>query len=68
MINHTQKPIRLLKTVAMNTKLHVAMMTNIVNQFKPIGGENAVYEFTEKMLEEVEYCKGIVKRRGLTNH
>ena len=23
-------------------------------------GENAVYEFMEKMLEEVEYCKGIV--------
>ena len=26
-------------------------------------GENAVYEFMEKMLEEVEYCKGIVKKR-----
>ena len=25
-------------------------------------GENAVYEFMEKMLEEVEYCKGIVKK------
>ena len=27
------------------------------------GGENAVYKFMEKMLEEVEYCKGIVKKR-----
>ena len=26
-------------------------------------GENAVYEFMEKMLEKVEYCKGIVKKR-----
>ena len=26
-------------------------------------GENAVNEFMEKMLEEVEYCKGIVKKR-----
>ena len=26
-------------------------------------GENAVYEFMEKTLEEVEYCKGIVKKR-----
>ena len=26
-------------------------------------GENAVYEFMEKMLEEVEYCKGIVMMR-----
>ena len=25
--------------------------------------ENAIYEFMEKMLEEVEYCKGIVKKR-----
>ena len=26
-------------------------------------GENAVYKFMEKMLEEVKYCKGIVKKR-----
>ena len=26
-------------------------------------GENAVYKFMEKMLEEVEYCKGVVKKR-----
>ena len=25
--------------------------------------ENAIYKFTEKMLEEVEYCEGIVKKR-----
>ena len=26
-------------------------------------GENAVYKFMEKMLKEVEYCKGVVKKR-----
>ena len=26
-------------------------------------GQSAVYKFMEKMLEEVEYCKGIVKKR-----
>ena len=26
-------------------------------------GENAVYKFTEKMLEEVEYCKAVIKKR-----
>ena len=26
-------------------------------------GENAVYQFMEKMLEEVEYCKAVVKKR-----
>ena len=25
-------------------------------------GENAIYKFMEKMLEEVEYCKGVVKK------
>ena len=25
--------------------------------------ENTIYEFMEKMLEEVEYCEGIVKKR-----
>ena len=29
--DHTPKPIRLMKTVAMDTRLYVAMMTNIVN-------------------------------------
>ena len=26
-------------------------------------GENAVYKFMEKMLEEVEYCKAVIKKR-----
>ena len=30
-------------------------------------GENTVYKFMEKMLEEVEYCKAVIKKH-LTNH
>ena len=30
---------------------------------KTYRGENAVYKFMERMLEEVEYCKGVVKKR-----
>ena len=30
-------------------------------------GENAVYKFMEKMLEEVEYCKAVIKSIS-TNH
>ena len=26
-------------------------------------GENAIYKFMEKMLEEVEYCKAVIKKR-----
>ena len=36
------------------------------NYSKPIQsyrGENAVYKFMKKMLEEVEYCKAVVKKR-----
>ena len=35
--NHTPKPIRIMKTVAMDTKSSVATKTNIVNQSKCIG-------------------------------
>ena len=27
-------------------------------------GENAVYKFMEKMLEEVEYCKAVIKKHS----
>ena len=36
------------------------------NYSKPIQkyqGENAIYKFMERMLEEVEYCKGVIKKR-----
>ena len=31
--------------------------------FQTYRGENAVYKFMEEMLEEVEYCKAVIKRR-----
>ena len=62
MINHMQKPIRLMKTAAMDMKSYVAIKINIVNQFKRIGMKISL-QIHEKMLEEVEYCKGIVKKR-----
>ena len=64
MINRTQKPIRVMKTVAMDGYKVVCCYKDKYS--KPIQrywGENAVYKFMEKMLEEVEYCKGIVKKR-----
>ena len=34
------------------------------SKYTPIyRGENAVYKFMEKMLEEVEYCKAVIKKR-----
>ena len=47
----------------MHIRLYVATMTNIVNTLASIyRGENAVYKFMEKMLEEVEYCKVVIKK------
>ena len=47
----------------MDTKSYVAMMTNIVNQFKPKGMKMPYTNSFEKMLEEVKYCEGIIKKR-----
>ena len=62
--NHTPKPIRLMKTVAMDIKLYVAML--ILKYSKPVKvyrGKNAVYRFLEEMLKEVEHCKKVVKTK-----
>jgi len=36
-------------------------MIDIQNQFNIYRGENAVYKFMEKMLDEVKYCRNIIK-------
>ena len=46
----------------MDIRLYVATMTNTVNTLASYRGENAVYKFMEKMLEEVEYCKAVIKK------
>ena len=63
MTNHTPKLIRLMKTVAMHIKLYVAIKISIGKPIQTYRSENAVYKFMEKMLEEVEYCEGIVEKR-----
>ena len=62
-INHTPKPIKIMKTVVMNIWLYVATMTNIANQPKIIEVKTPFTKFMEKMLEEVEYCKSVIKKR-----
>ena len=47
----------------MDTRLYVAIERGTVSQFKTYRGENTVYKFMEKMLEDVEYCKAVVKKR-----
>ena len=56
MINYTQKPIRLMKTATLDTKLYVADD----KYSKPIQtdrGENAVYEFMERCLKRLSTVK-----------
>ena len=62
MINHTQKPIRLMKTVVME-KIVCCYKNKFSKPIQIYRGENAVYKFMKKMLEVVEYCEGIVKKR-----
>ena len=62
--DHTPKPIRLTKTVDCGYGYKVVCCYDD-KYSKPIQtyrGENAVYKFMEKMLEEVEYCKAVVKK------
>ena len=51
-----------MKTVSMDIRLYVATMTNYSKYTHIYRGENAVYKFMEKMLEEVEYCKAVIKK------
>ena len=61
--DHTLKPIRLTKTVVVHIRSYVATMTNIVKPMQMYQGENADHKFMEKMLEEVEYCKSVIKKQ-----
>ena len=57
MINHTQKPIRHMKTADMDKKSYVAMMTYIVNQFKPIGVKMPFMDSWKRCLERLSTVK-----------
>ena len=45
----------------MAIKSFVIMMINTPNQYEIYRGEKAVYKFMEAMLDEVQYCKTIMK-------
>ena len=61
--DRTPKLIRLMRTVAMDIRWYVATKINIVNQFKRNRVKMLCYKFMERMFEEVEYCKGVVKKK-----
>ena len=67
MINHTRKPIRLMKTVAMDKKSYVPIKINIVNQFKHIGVKMPFTNSWKRCLKRLSTVK-VLSRRGLTNH
>ena len=64
--DHTRKPIRLMKTVAMDIIYNIYNIYCYDDKYSKYTriyrGENAVYKFMEKMLEEVKYCKTVIKK------
>ena len=62
MINHIPKPTKSIQTVVMDKRSSVVMMINTQNQNQIYRGEKAVYRFMEAMLEEVKYCKKVMKK------
>ena len=67
MINHTQKPIRLIKTVAMDIKSYVAIKINIVNQFKRIRVKMPFTNSWKRCLKRLNTVK-VLLGKGSTNH
>ena len=67
MINHTQKPIRLMKTVVMDIKSSVAIKINIENQFKRIGVKMPFTNLWKRCLKRFSTVK-VLLRKGSTNH
>ena len=51
-----------MKTVAMD-KVVCCYKEKYSKPIQTYQGENAIYKFMEKMLEEVEYCKAVIKKR-----
>ena len=67
MTKHTQKLIRLMKTVAMDIKSYVAIKINIVNQFKRIGVKMPFTNSWKRCLKRLNTVK-VLLRKGSTNH
>ena len=61
MINHTQKPNRLIKTVAMDIKSYVAVKINIVNQFKRTGVKMPFTNSWKRCLKRLNTVKVLLR-------
>ena len=65
--NHTLKPNRLMKTVAMDITSYVAIQINIVNQFKRIGVKMSFTNSWKGCLKRLNTAK-VLLRKGSANH
>ena len=65
--NSKTGPIRLMKTVAMDTKSYVAIRISIVNQFKHIRVKMPFTNSWKRCLKKLSTVK-VLSRKGLTNH
>ena len=61
MKNRILKPIKSIQTVDMANKVVCCYDNKYTKSVQIYRGENAVYKFIENMLEEVKYCKKIIK-------
>lgn len=55
------KRIKNILNAVLVMKCYVVTMISIPNRFNSYRGENAVYKFMEKMLEEVKKCRNTIK-------
>lgn len=67
MMSHIQKHTKSTQTVGMDIKLYAVMMTNIIKKIQINRGENAVYNFMKKILEEVNWKKKTIEKHSI-NH
>ena len=65
--DHTQKPTRLTKTVVVHIRSYVAMMTNIVNQFKCIEVKTLFTNLWKRCSKRLNTAK-LLLRNVSTNH
>ena len=60
--DHTPKPIQTHEDCGYGYKVVCCYDDKYSKYTRIYRGENAVYKFMEKMLEEVEYCKAVIKK------
>ena len=65
--NHTLKPIKIMKTVAIDIRSYVATKINIVNEFKNIEVKMPFTNSWKGCLKRLNTAK-VLLRKGSTNH